>query len=503
MKIARLIFNIERIIYYIRIQNYAESRLILFEVLKEIEEVDVLAEELLNKDSMLYSIIQSMTAALEANDMILLSDILNDAFIPELKGFIHHMDPIENGIYCVESTSSGFPTLFCKESGLYLHSNSNPMEEARVLVNQTYKPEYDEYAVWGCGLGYHIYQLFETAKKAVNITVYDWNSSVFELASKMEITDLIPKERIRFVSDVSGKEFVDRISRGNTGILIHFPSVLSIQNKQLREAFQSFFSDWNSTVQLERDLEINFRNNQKRIPNCVDDIEEKFKDKEVVLVAGGPSVDECIEWLRTVKGHRIIVAVTRVLEKLVNLGITPDYAVSLEANKAGYEQLRGAKDIGVPIILDSTAYWENAANYKGQKYIAYQKGYKPAEQYAESHKKRLFETGGSVITLALDILLQFKVSKIFLVGADMAYPDGVTHAMNTAYRQILDTGNMELVKSVTGGMVPTDLTLNKFRKWIERKILDYPEVEVYNLSNKGAYIKGTKPYTYGMDLVDI
>ncbi len=502
MIISNIIFLAERIIYYIRIQNYAESRLILFELLKKIEEADDLADELLNIDSTLYRIMQSMTAALEANDMILLSDILDDAFIPELKGFIHHMDSIENSIYRIESTSSGFPTLFCKESNKYLHSNSNPMEEARVLADQIYKPEYDEYAVWGCGLGYHIYQLFETAKRAINIIVYDWNSSVFELASKTGFTNLIPKERIRYVTDVTGKEFVDRISKGNIGIFIHFPSVLSIHNKQLREAFQSFFSDWNSTVQLERDLEINFRNNQKRISNCVDDIEEEFKNKEVVLVAGGPSVDECIEWLRAVKGHRTIIVVTRVLKKMIDLGIIPDYAVSLEANKAGYEQLHGLDDISVPIIIDSTAYWENAASYKGQKYIAYQKGYKAAEQYAEQNKKRLYETGGSVITLAMDILLQFKVSKIFLVGADMAYPEGVTHALNTDHRQILDTDNMELVESVTGGMVPTDLSLNKFRKWIERKLLEHPEVEVYNLSNKGAYIKGTKPYTHVMDWVD-
>ena len=496
MNIASIIFLAEKIIYYIRIQNYAESCLILSVMLEKIEGSDDLREALQHKDSALWGIIHSMMDALEAKDMILLSDIISDAFIPELKSFIQYIEVYKKGIYSVEATSSGYPTLFCDDSRIYLHSNSNPMEEARVLTNQIYKSEYDEYIVWGCGLGYHIYQLFETAKGAIGITVYDWNSDVFELASEIGILDGIPKDKIKFIVDESGKLFVDRLKEGGTGILIHFPSVLSIRNKQIRDAFHRFFSDWNATVQLERDLEINFRNNQRNIPDCVDDLNKVFEGKDVVLVAGGPSVDDCIEWIRSTSGDKIIVVVARVLKKLVNLGIKPDYVVTLESNKAGYEQIRNIKQNGISMILDSTAYWENATNYKGKKYIAYQRGYKAAEDFAKRNNKRLYDTGGSVITLAFDILLQFKVGRIFLIGADLAYPNGITHALNTDHQRVINTENMEMVRSVSGEMVPTDLTLNKFRKWIEAKIIENPNVEVYNLSKNGAYIKGTKPYIW-------
>ena len=114
------------------------------------------------------------------------------------------------------------------------------------------------------------------------------------------------------------------------------------------------------------------------------------------------------------------------------------------------------------------------------------------EDRAHAEGKTLYETGGSVTTLALDILLKSGVRRLFLLGVDLAYPEGISHATGTMDRKQRDVNNLTQVRSVTGGAVYTDSLFNGYRRWIERKLSSYPKIDVYNLSDSGAYIQGTK-----------
>ncbi|MBR6147784.1 MAG: motility associated factor glycosyltransferase family protein [Lachnospiraceae bacterium] len=491
MEISDIIFQAECLIHYSHVQNYDECSRLITSILEKSFAIDRFSKSYFDKNDDLAQIVDLIKLALETGDMILLSDTLTDAFIPKLKEMVEYIEPVEYNYYRLEATSAGYPTLYSKVSGLYLHSNSDPMEEARELANFIFSTKYDEYAVWGCGLGYHFYQLFEISNGSCNISVFDDNDEVFDIAKQKGMISQIPDERLELVKDTDGKLFSRKISNSNVGVFMHYPSVLSIQNISIRNIMESFFPKWNTTIQLKRELEINYRINQSKVLKCVDELVGELTKKDVVLVAGGPSVDYCVDWLRYNQDKKIVV-VTRVLKKLLDLGIEPDYAVTLDSNKLSYKQIDGIKDTKVPIILDSTAYWEYAMNYPGEKYIAFQEGYHDAELYAKDKNYKLYHTGGSVTTLALDILLQMNVKRIYLVGADMAYPSGVTHASDTVNSVKINTEGMLLVPSVSGSEVPTSIQLNNCRKWMEKRIAEHPDIEVYNLSPNGAHIVGTK-----------
>lgn len=488
---SQIIKTIQEIIYYLRVQNYHEGCMRFRALLKDMQEEEDINNALCETESELAAVISQILQALEKDDLILVADLLEEALMPVIKAMILPIEAVDKRKYRLEITSSGYLTVKHLASDLYLHSNGNPMEEARILTQLCYDPKKEKYAVWGIGLGYHIARLYEEARGSIRIVVFDEDEEMIQIAKECGVLSNIPEDRLSYVVDASGRNFAKYLSENETGILIHFPSVKKIQNKKLQEIMHNFFASWNGTIQFRTELAVNFRSNQKMCSHNVDELAESFKDKEVIIVGAGPSLDDTIDFLKMSVGNKVIVAVTTVLKKLLGLGIVPDYAVVMDSQSRTIKQIEGIEKAEVPFIIDSTAYWEFATRCTGKKYIAYQKNFKEADECANKAGYNQYETGGAVTTLALEIALRLGAKAIYLVGVDLAYPNGISHADDTMDKKKRDTLGMKKVRSVNGGWVYTDSLFDAYRKWIEEKIIKYPNVPCYNLSNCGAYIAGT------------
>ena len=488
---SQFITKIQEIIYYTQIQNYHESGMRFRSLLQDMqkdEKIEVLMKE---RNTPFFYMLQCLLQALEVDDMILVSDILQESLIPFLKEMIDFMPEVRFEKYQLEMTSSGYYTLKNKLLGIYLHSNVNPMEEARVLLEKCYNPTKEKYAVWGLGLGYHIWRLYEIARGAIEIHVFEEENQIMEIVQKYGVLQNIVGQKIVLHHDLNGEQFADYIAKENPGILLHFPSIKKIENPQLKDIMQKFFMKWNGTIQYKTELQVNYRSNCNRIHKNTDELRDVFREKTAILVAAGPSLDKKIDYLREAGKDKIIVVVTTVLKKLLDLGIVPNYAVVMDSQKRTIKQIEGIEDAVVPMIIDSTSYWEFADRYKGEKYLVCQKGYYEAEEAAKKNGNIVYETGGSVTTLALDILLKSGIKEVEFVGVDLAFANGITHATNTMDRKIRDTAGLEQIISVNGGKVYTDILMKSYLNWIEDKIKQYPEVLFYNLSDCGAEISGT------------
>lgn len=496
MRKSQLLSDVQEIIYYLRIQNYHEGAIRFRSLLEDMQEEPTVRIEIFSEQGFIKKILAQMLQALESDDMILLADLLEEALVPALKALVVPQDDIEYGNYQLEITSSGYFTVRHYPTNLYLHTNGNPMEEARILVDKCFDCNKQIYAVWGCGLGYHVAKLFDAARGAISIMVFDEDETILQLARCVGVLDNIPKDRLTFIHDYTGQKFVKYIAENDVGILLHFPSIKKIQNKELKDALQSFFPAWNGGIQFKNEFAINFRSNYQRCVHNVDELKFLFHKKEVVLVAAGPSLDSSFDFLKGISGKKTIIAVTTVLKKLLQEGIVPDCAIVMDSQKRTLGHIQGIEHSQVPLIIDSTAYWEFADRYVGEKYIAYQEGYEAAEKCAHNCKLRLYETGGSVITLALDIILQLGASQVYFVGVDLAYPKGISHASGTMDMKQRDVSGMKLVKDVHSEQVYADSLFIGYRKWMEAKIEKYPWVKFYNLSNCGAEIAGAISWNF-------
>ena len=61
-------------------------------------------------------------------------------------------------------------------------------------------------------------------------------------------------------------------------------------------------------------------------------LEDQFKDKTAVLIGAAPSLDQHIEWIQQNQKYLYIFTVSRLAQKLHNLGITPDFIVTVDPN---------------------------------------------------------------------------------------------------------------------------------------------------------------------------
>jgi hypothetical protein len=243
-------------------------------------------------------------------------------------------------------------------------------------------------------------------------------------------------------------------------------------------------------------LRENFNFNLEKQDEEVSALKDVFKGKQVILAAAGPSLDDNLEYLKQRDAsNTILVCVGKIAKKLIDAGVVPDYIVMTDGHrKTGY-RIRGIEDCGVPLIYLSTAAYNVVHLYKGKRYIAFQKGYPDAEQYAKEHGFDIYQTGGSVATFALDLLINFQCSRVICVGLDMGYPGERTHAQGVG-NDLADKRNLRQVEGIQTEYIYTSRTLDIYRQWIEKRILGIKGIEFVNIS-KGARIHGMKEEKLG------
>lgn len=156
------------------------------------------------------------------------------------------------------------------------------------------------------------------------------------------------------------------------------------------------------------------------------------------------------------------------------------------------DQLSGIGDLHIPFFYLATANTKAVANFIGARYVVWQKGYPVAEEQAITHGVPTVQTGGSVATCLLDLMVLMGGGPIALVGQDLAFTGGQSHAIGThGYRQTQANFNYIHVTSWDeDGTVPTSKNLQAYLHWFERYVADKPKGQLWNCTEGGAYIKG-------------
>ncbi len=193
----------QEIIRQIRCQDYHEAALNI-KILSD--QIQTLPEAFFNpgdgSDS-LFVCINAMSDALANGDMILYADILEESFIPFIKSQIPPAESISLKDYTLEPTSSGAMTLYYNAGKIYLHSNFNPMEEARQMVSLYYEEKYSEYVVFGLGLGYHIKALDDASLGTLRIKVFEPHAELTEYIKANDEFGLFSNDPIKIYDDPS------------------------------------------------------------------------------------------------------------------------------------------------------------------------------------------------------------------------------------------------------------------------------------------------------------
>ncbi len=398
-------------------------------------------------------------------------------------------------IYNVEQTNIGVPTLkvTTNDKSVYYHSNVNPFSEGRMLAKYYAKPDTYNYNVFGFGFGYHIKALLELDRR-FRINAIETNIEVLTMAFMyIDLADILSNDRFSLEYcplDNFADSFKSLLSNPeNSSLLIHYPSLCTLEDGVLKQSLNNYFINFSSMYSQEKYLNWNFYYNMKLNSRPVDTLKDDFKSKDIIYVAAGPSLNYYFDYLKKnmVSDNTIIICASTIYRTLLNKNIIPDYVIMTDAQDNMISHIKDIDKTGSSLIYLSTACSNAVAAFNGDKYILFQYGYEPAENYANKNHLSLIETGGSVSTSAIDLILSFNCKSLTTIGLDLAYTDNKTHSYDT---KNVDTSNRYIyVKNVKGESIPTTNILNIYRKWIENRIKDVKNIKLVNMSH-GAYIEG-------------
>jgi hypothetical protein len=221
-------------------------------------------------------------------------------------------------------------------------------------------------------------------------------------------------------------------------------------------------------------------------------LKDQFKAETCVLLAGGPSLDESIDWLKSNQDSIVIMAVSRIAKKLLQVGLIPDIVVSVDPFEISFdvskEQLLFPDSVlfihsnnVTPFLLGQ---WPGKNVFMDRRY--------PWD--VEDDEKNLMSCGPTVTNTALKAAIDMGFSNILLSGVDLCFSEkGVTHASGSNEAKIGPTLGQsgKWVETYRGNTVETLIVFEQAAEGLSVEALRAKEQEtdIYNLSANAAKIK--------------
>jgi hypothetical protein len=375
-----------------------------------------------------------------------------------------------------------------KVENKFIHSAYYPLKESEKFVESLNLNNKKRIALYGLGLGYHIYYMINRYPD-IEIHVFDLSKDLLSYAlekSVFPINNIVSKENINIAVKEPDKEFYENFIKSIEwcdSFVIYEPALKIIPKEysEFREVLLEYraqkITEENNIKLLKENAEKNKTiEDKKKLKDFYMDY--NLKDKNVIVVSAGPSLNYAMEELIELKKHSdvFIICVGTALRALINNGITPDAFCVLDPLHHIYNQIVGLEDIGIPMCFLYTSNHEAALNYRGNKYIFYNN---------LKEDDFMIDCGNSVATAALSLAINGKPKRIVLIGQDLAYIDNKRHVDNTVYgeQHIYNINKNDfLSESVDGSKLYTNKFFYDTKRWIERYVKNFKNIKFINCS---------------------
>ncbi len=153
----------------------------------------------------------------------------------------------------------------------------------------------------------------------------------------------------------------------------------------------------------------------------------QFSGRDAVLLAGGPSLDEMIPWVKQHREHLVVLAVSRIARQLRAQDLVPDIVFSIDPHPVSFDVSKEGLEFpaetvlvcGNHVVPTLQAQWPGPVLYCGERFPW------PADPEPEN----LPMPGPTVTNLALGTAIEMGFDRIILGGVDLCYDrSGYTHA---------------------------------------------------------------------------
>jgi hypothetical protein len=376
----------------------------------------------------------------------------------------------------------------------YLYSRYDPLKDAECLIYSQMDESANIYCLFGFGLGYHVQELLQKEPDKQIVVIEPYVSVIRKAVENIDLSNIFSHPNVEILCLEQGQVLINtlnELTKQPTKWIIPNAWLKALpQNHPLKHFLENIKIQEMSFQRFSSLMEKNFAENLKYMDADVGKLFAKFNGQKAILVSAGPSLDDTVYSLKRLKNKYFILSVGSALRVLKETNIVPDAVIITDPQEFVYKQLDGM-EFSQSLIYLSTACHSAVANHKGLRIIAFQKGYPQAESYADKKNLPLVDTGGSVATTALDILIKMGFSEIVLLGQDLAYSKNRSHALqSTSGVEVVSNKSLFPVPANDGTTVKTTTILSIYRRWFERKVAENKHVIFKNTAEKGAVIQG-------------
>ncbi|AZT90572.1 DUF115 domain-containing protein [Caldicellulosiruptor changbaiensis] len=399
----------------------------------------------------------------------------------------------------------------------YLSSKYKPVEEARKLVNAQDLKREGIKILFGIGNVYLIKELLNYMHEDGKLVIIEPYLDIFiKIIESIDITHILEDERVViwiFDGDTESlgnmldmyldwtktekTKFIlspnyDKFSKEESTIVLKVIRDLLVDNKLTVNTILYFGKMWQENIlkNLRYLLESSWINNFK----------DSFISLPAVIVSAGPSLNKNVHLLKQINDKAIILTGGRTLKILLEHDVKPDFVVTIDGSEKNYKLFENVDYSDIPLLYSPRTHYRILEQHKGKFKIMLNSDRFTYNLFMKYGIDTGFVGGGgSVSCFAFDIATKiFNCSPIIFVGQDLAYTNGLIHAIGAHDRlneiSVEDNPNLLYVDGVMGDKVVTDYALYNFLRWFERRIMYDNSGRLYiNATEGGANIKGTIP----------
>jgi hypothetical protein len=413
-------------------------------------------------------------------------------------------------------SQNGQPNLKVVKNGkdFFIHPDDNPQSEIKQFLNMVPESSTGLVCTVGMGLGYSALALIKNRPKIQTFLFFEPDIGIFiQALENIDLRPLLSDSRAKLIIGPSfdlesiSKQFSKTLQLENIHIVKQL-NLSSYKQKEYEGLYNQIFD-----VMLSYNMEgaTLIDHGEKFLKNRfehlrtihhhrrLEDLQNAYSGTPSILVAAGPSLNKNIHLLSKVQGKAVIISVDSALPTLLAKGIHPDFVTSIDYSKFTYEKIADSAPeskqtslICMPWVDISVAKKFPADN------IFWTFSSTPIEKWMNACCGGSLSVGGvgTVAHLNLIASIVMGCSPHILIGQDLSYSGESDHAENVvlcnneAMKQAIKKDNSPKIKSIDGGLLPTNKQFIAYKNMFEKIMTSNPGYYI-NSTAKGAHIEGT------------
>lgn len=374
-----------------------------------------------------------------------------------------------------------------------------------IVFNRYYKDTFSKenvlYVVIGTDSGllpFYIAEKFAEKREGRKFLFIDF-TPVFEgidISGLPEWVEVYPEE---FPLEILAHKEVDYMASGNLSLCrtlsvidSDFDGVYGQLARSVEDRFHKLLFADNVTSSTKAFINSQLLNLHRNI-QPIKKLRKKLLGRDVLIIGGGPSLDEDIEWIKENSQKLIILAAARTSSRLQKEGIIPDFIVSVDPHDLSFDNSKQMLLFDQNTILLNCFHISPKLLNQWALNAAY---FSDALPWGESEENSS-SPGPTVIHSAIHQTVFMGARKIYLSGVDLCFKGNKTHASGSAEGNVGKLGALKRltqVETYSGEMADTDQAFASGVDAMVRLVQGYKdlgiECQIFNLNCYAAKVAG-------------